>query len=65
MWSIAIGSVLLIAVGLRSAGRRDAASDAARQEGTRCLEWAIAVSLVALVAKLPLYQHVNQNDITT
>ena len=51
LWSIAIGSVLLIAAGVRSAVRRDAASDAARQEGIRCLEWAIAVGLVALVAK--------------
>ena len=66
LWSIAIGSVLLIAAGVRSAVRRDAASDAARQEGIRWLKGAIAVSLVALlvlVAKLSLYQHVNQNDI--
>lgn len=50
----------------RSAVRRDATSDGARQEGLRWLEWAIAVSLVALlmlVAKLSLHQHFNENDI--
>ncbi len=65
-WSIAIGSVLLIAASTRSAVRRDATSDGARQEGLRWLEWAIAVSLVALlmlVAKLSLHQHFNENDI--
>ncbi len=64
-WSIAIGSVLLIVAGVRSAVRRDATSDTARQDGLRWLKWAIAVSLVALVvlvAKLSLHQHVNQND---
>ena len=66
LWSIAIASVLLIAAGVRSAVRRDARSDAARQEGLRWLKWAIAVSLVALlvlVTKLSLHQHFNQNDI--
>ena len=65
-WSIAIGSVLLIAAGTRSAIRRDATSDGARQEGLRWLKWAIAVSLVALLmlaAKLSLHQHFNENDI--
>ena len=66
LWSIAIGSVLLIAAGIRSAVRRDAASDAARQERHPLAPMGHSgqpVALLVLVAKISLYQHVNQNDI--
>lgn len=66
VWSIAAGSVLLIATAVRSVLRSESASTEARREGIRWLKWAIAVSLVAivvLVAKLSIHEHFNQNDL--
>jgi hypothetical protein len=66
VWSIGLGSVLLIAAGVRSALRSKASSGAERREGIVWLKRAIGVSLVALavlVGKLSLHHHFNQNDL--
>ena len=67
VWSIAIGSALLIASGVRSLvpGHPERRA-ACPGKGVRWLRWAVAVSLVALlvlVAKFSLHRYVNQNDI--
>ena len=66
VWSIAAGSVLLVAAGVRSVLRSDASSEAKRREGIRWLKWAIAVSLAGLavlVTKLSIHEHFNKNDL--
>lgn len=64
--AIAGSSVLLIAAGVRSALRPEAANEAARARGITWLKRGIAVSLVGLavlVGKLSLHEHFNHNDL--
>jgi Family of unknown function (DUF6962) len=66
VWSIAAGSALLIAAGIRSVLRSEATSASARRKGIAWLESAIAVSvagLAILVGKLSLHENFNQNDL--
>jgi hypothetical protein len=66
VWSIGAGSVLLIASGVRSVLRSQARDAKARSEGIRWLKSGIVVSLVALaalVAKVSIHEHFNQNDL--
>ena len=64
--SIAVGSALLIAAGIRSAMRPQAEGDGARREGILWLKRAIGVSLAALavlVLKLAPHPQFNHNDL--
>ncbi len=64
--SIAAGSALLIAAGVRSALRPEASDDRARREGFLWLKRAIGVSfagLAVLVLKLSPHPHFNHNDL--
>jgi hypothetical protein len=64
--SIAFGSALLVAAGIRSALRPQAEDDSARREGILWLKRAIGVSLAALtvlVLKLAPHRHFNHNDL--
>jgi hypothetical protein len=66
VWSIAAGSLLLIAAGVRSAMRPRALSEGSRREGIAWLKRAVAVTLLGLAAlagKISLHQHFNQNDL--
>jgi hypothetical protein len=63
--SIAAGSLLLIAAGIRSALRSRAKGET-RREGIRSLKRAVVVSLAALavlVGKVSIHPHFNQNDL--
>lgn len=66
VWSIAAGSVLLIAASIRSVRSPEASSASARREGVSWLKRGVVVSLVGLavlVGKLSLHQHFNKNDL--
>ena len=66
LWSIGLGSVLLIGAGVRSVLRSESSDEASRKLGIRNVKWAIAVSLVALavlVGRLSLHEHFNKNDL--
>ena len=64
--SIAVGSGLLIAAGIRSVLRPDATDQTARREGILWLKRAIGVSLAGLtvlILKLSPHPHFNHNDL--
>lgn len=66
VWSIVASSGLLITAGVRSVLRSEARDATDRSEGIRWLERGIVVTLVglaALVAKLSIHEHFNQNDL--
>lgn len=66
VWSIGLGSALLIGAGVRSVLRSEAASKASRKVGIRWVQGAIVVSLLALlllVARVSFHEHFNQNDL--
>lgn len=64
--SIALGSALLVAAGIRSALRPQSGDERARREGILWLKRAIGVSLAGLavlVLKLAPHRHFNHNDL--
>jgi hypothetical protein len=66
VWSIAVGSILLIAAGVRSAIRPRALSEPNRREGVAWLKRAVMVTLLGvaiLLGKVSLHEHFNQNDL--
>jgi len=66
VFSIALGSVLLITAGIRSAIRPKALSRDAQRNGHRWLKRAVAISLAGLsvlVLKLSPHAHFNHNDL--
>lgn len=65
VWSIAAGSGLLIAAGVRAAMRSEA-SGSERREGIRWLKGGLAITLVGLavlVGRVSFHEHFNQNDL--
>ncbi len=66
VFSIALGSALLIVAGIRSAVHPETSEENARRLGHRWLKWAVAISLLALgilVFKLSPHPQFNQNDL--
>lgn len=66
VFSIALGSTLLIGAGVHSALRPLARSDKARREGISWLKRAIVLSvagLAALIGQLSLHEHFNHADL--
>jgi hypothetical protein len=64
--SIALGSGLLVAAGIRSATRPQSGNERARREGILWMKRAIGVSLAGLavlVLKLAPHRHFNHNDL--